>query len=553
VRCLALLVAVATLALAFAPAIAAPASAADTPHVSYKPPVDGPIVDPFRPPPLPWDAGNRGIDYAPGPGTPVHAAADGEVVFAGQVGGQLHVVILHADGIRTSYSFLQSIAVHRGDKVTQGQVVGTAGDDLHFGARVGDTYIDPTTLFDGGPPHVFLVPDGVRHAASEADERSGLQRFLDAGRAALGQLAHDVNHPGDALVGYAQDYIDQAAGLVGYARQLNPAAKVAHLAATTADWWQQRDDCTPAQVGPPPLPERHVAVLVGGLGSSSGHDSIDDVDAEGLGYQHDDVVRFSYRGGDIDQQPYAPRDTTVDLRKSARRLADLLEQVERDHPGEPVDIIAHSQGGIVARTALAYEYDDKDRRLPPVAHLVTLATPNHGADIATALGMIATTTSGDLLEKGVGASGLSPIDLQGESVQQLSETSQFLRELNGRPVPKGVKVTSIGDRGDLTVPAVQTRLDGARNVVVSVPGAWSDHSNLPGSDAGRREVALALADRPPTCQSLGNMLADTVASDAISTAEDLAGLALYAGGTKADDAIDSVIPGEDSKKKGKSP
>jgi hypothetical protein len=90
-------------------------------------------------------------------------------------------------------------------------------------------------------------------------------------------------------------------------------------------------------------------------------------------------------------------------------------------------------------------------------------------------------------------------------------------------------------------------------VVVSVPGAWSDHSNLPGSDAGRREVALALADRPPTCQSLGNMLADTVASDAISTAEDLAGLALYAGGTKADDAIDSVIPGEDSKKKGKSP
>jgi murein DD-endopeptidase MepM/ murein hydrolase activator NlpD len=553
VRRLALFVAVATLALVAAPAIALPASAADTPHVSYKPPVDGPIVDPFRPPPAPWDAGNRGIDYAPGPGTPVRAAADGEVVFAGQVGGQLHVVVLHADGIRTSYSFLRSIAVHRGDRVTQGQVVGTAGDDLHFGARVGDTYIDPRTLFDDGPPHVFLVPDGVRRPASEADERRGLRRFLDAGRAVLGHLADEVNHPGEALVGYARDYIDEAAGLVAYARQLNPAAKVAHLADTTADWWRQRGDCTPAQLAPPPLPERHVAVLVGGLGSSSDGDPVEDVNPEGLGYTHADVVHFSYRGGDTERQSYGPRDTTVDLRESARRLADLLEQVEQHHPGVPVDIIAHSQGGIVARTALAYEYDDKDRRLPPIAHLVTLATPHQGADIATALAMIATTTTGDLAEKGVSASGVTPIDLQGESVQELSETSEFLKDLNGRPAPKGVKVTSIGSRGDFTVPGIQTRLDGARNVIVSVPGVLSGHRNLPGSDTARREVALALADRPPTCQSLGNMLADTAASDAISFAEDVAGLALYAGGNRADDAIESAIPGEDSKKKGRSP
>jgi hypothetical protein len=538
VRRLALLLAVTTLAL-----VSVPGRAGAAPDVSYNPPVDGPIVDPFRPPPLPWQAGNRGIDYSPGAGIPVRASADGEVVFAGQVGGELHVVVLHADGIRTSYSFLHSIAVHRGDVVRQGQPLGTSGDHLHFGARVGDTYIDPSLLFDGGPPHVFLVPDGVRRAGSEAEERSGLQRFLDAGRALLGYAADQVHHGPEALVDEGRDYLDQARGLLAYGAQLDPGQKVGHLAQTTVDWWQQRQDCTPAHVVPPPLPKGRVAVLIGGLGSSSGHDSIDEVDAEGLGYAPADVVRFSYLGGDIDHHAYGPEHTTVDIRESARRLADLLEQVQRDHPGQAIDLIGHSQGGIVARTALAYEYDDKDRRLPPVAHLVTLASPHHGADLATALSVVGVTGSGETLEWALGSVGAVPFDLRGESVRQLSETSAFLKDLNNRPPPAGVKVTSIASRGDLTVPAVRSRLDGARNVVISAAGPRSEHSDLPGSNAGRREVALALADRPPTCQSLGNMLSDTAVADGISTAEDVAGIAAYIGGKRADDAIDERVPG----------
>ena len=135
--------------------------------VGYKPPVDAPVVDPFRAPPAPWAAGNRGIEYATRPGTRVGAAADGTVVFSGMVGGSLHVVVRHADGVRTSYSFLRSVLVHRGDEVVQGEPVGTTGDRFHFGARIGDVYIDPALLFgDAGPPRVHLVPD--RDAAGAA-------------------------------------------------------------------------------------------------------------------------------------------------------------------------------------------------------------------------------------------------------------------------------------------------------------------------------------------------------------------------------------------------
>jgi len=128
--------------------------------VVYQPPVDAPIVDPFRAPPTPWAAGNRGIEYATRPGTRVGSAADGTVDFAGMVGGSLHVVVRHADGVRTSYSFLRSVLVHRGDEVVRGRAVGTTGDRFHFGARIGDVYIDPALLFGGaGPPRVHLVPD----------------------------------------------------------------------------------------------------------------------------------------------------------------------------------------------------------------------------------------------------------------------------------------------------------------------------------------------------------------------------------------------------------
>lgn len=131
-----------------------------SPPVRYRPPVVAPIVDPFRPPTTPYGPGNRGIEYATTPGTPVQAAADGLVVFAGAVAGGLHVTVRHADGIRTTYSFLATIRVRQGQGVRGGDVVGLAGATLHIGARRGDTYIDPASLWGRvvAPPEVHLVP-----------------------------------------------------------------------------------------------------------------------------------------------------------------------------------------------------------------------------------------------------------------------------------------------------------------------------------------------------------------------------------------------------------
>ena len=116
-----------------------------------EPPVDGVVVDPFRPPDHIGAPGNRGWEYATSPGSPVRAVAGGVVAFAGQVGGQLHVSIDHPGGLRTSYSFLAEVTVSRGQAIGAGQQVGVAGSRFHFGARRNGEYIDPATLFGPGP------------------------------------------------------------------------------------------------------------------------------------------------------------------------------------------------------------------------------------------------------------------------------------------------------------------------------------------------------------------------------------------------------------------
>ena len=120
------------------------------PRVAYRPPVVGTVVDPYRPPTTPYGPGNRGIDLASPPGSVVVAPADGVVTFAGQVGGRLFVVVLHADGVRTTMAQLATVTVTQGQRVSAGQQVGTSAGRIHFGARVGTQYIDPSLLLATG-------------------------------------------------------------------------------------------------------------------------------------------------------------------------------------------------------------------------------------------------------------------------------------------------------------------------------------------------------------------------------------------------------------------
>jgi murein DD-endopeptidase MepM/ murein hydrolase activator NlpD len=111
---------------------------------------DAPDDDPFAP-------GHRGIDVAAPEGTPVRASADGTVSFAGSVAGNRSVTVDHGDELLTSYSFLDTLEVAKGDEVELGDVIGTVGPGhpkaaqphVHLSARRGGTYVDPIGLYIG--------------------------------------------------------------------------------------------------------------------------------------------------------------------------------------------------------------------------------------------------------------------------------------------------------------------------------------------------------------------------------------------------------------------
>ncbi len=111
---------------------------------------------------------NDGINIAVPRGTPVLAAADGVVAYAGNElrGFGNLLLIKHADGWMTAYAHNETLLVKRGDRVARGQRIARVGDSggvsqpqLHFEVRQGTRAVDPLTMLGGK----------VTPAASKAD------------------------------------------------------------------------------------------------------------------------------------------------------------------------------------------------------------------------------------------------------------------------------------------------------------------------------------------------------------------------------------------------
>lgn len=510
---------------AFLGAAVLPAAADPPTVVDYRPPVEGAVVDPFRRPETDYAAGNRGVDLAAAAGEPVRAAAAGEVVFAGPVGGSVHVVVLHDDGLRTSLSFLESTSVRRGQRVVAGEVVGVAGGPLHFGVRAGYVYLDPMGLLRGLDPEVHLAPLDTEDAG-EREERAALTRLLRSiGRSGLAAARTGVawarRGATPPLVGDA----DTFRAWMSVARTL-AVPEAARLAMAAQAWFDRRDECTPRETAPPRPSARRLLVLVGGLGSS-GPDgaSVFAFNHKAAGYRDEDVTRFSYLGGDARDRPYSPSDTQQPIVVSASRLRARIQQIAAANPGVPIDVVAHSQGGLVSRTALSLDPGDP----LPVDTFVTLGTPHTGASLATAGTLFRATNVGDAVLDAAGRVNAGGIDPQSRSVRELSEGSDLVEWLSRQPLPERTRVVSVGARSDLVVPAPDCRLDGAANAIVTVGTgleAVKAHDALPRSAAAVREVSLAVSGLPPTCESLADALTDALVGDGIEVAEDTVAAAL---------------------------
>jgi hypothetical protein len=329
-----------------------------------------------------------------------------------------------------------------------------------------------------------------------------------------------------------------------------------------ATWIANPDPCTPASVPTPRVASRHILVEVGGLGSTSDAAAVARVDAAMLGFAPEDVVRFSYRGGRVppadagrttreatgaappprperpegaerperlghhglDGLPsttYGVADSEGDLVVAGVRLAELLDRIASAEPGVAIDLVAHSQGGIVARLAL--DPTITGHVVPAaVRTVVTLATPVQGADLAAVIASARSTAGGAEGLARVGAATGVDLDPASVAARQLVPTSPVIRHLAQAAPPPAVWFTSVGVRGDLVVAGNRTVSPGPsageHHTILPLGGVHA-HDEVAGDPATTREIALAVAGLPPTCRGLVQVATDLVVSEAVSLAE----------------------------------
>ena len=101
---------------------------------------------------------NDGINLAVPEGTPIKAADDGVVAYAGnELKGYGNLVLIrHSNGYVSAYAHARELLVKRGDTIKRGQVIAHAGQtgnvtspQLHFEIRKGSTPVDPTQFLGG--------------------------------------------------------------------------------------------------------------------------------------------------------------------------------------------------------------------------------------------------------------------------------------------------------------------------------------------------------------------------------------------------------------------
>ena len=276
------------------------------------------------------------------------------------------------------------MSVAPGHAVSAGQPIGTSTDRLHFGVRRDNLYIDPETLLST-TVHARLVPTSEEAGFARRD--SGLLHR------ALG-LWHTVFN-----------FVTHGGG-----------------------------ECTKFDAPLPPPPADHIVILVAGYGSNSRSKAgIEGLDVVGAGFDPSSVLRFSYAGGRIpdpsDAAEFAAITTTdydsaasqQPIEESARALAELIGQVRAVANGRPIDLVAHSQGGLVAVTSLHYLADHEGLRV------ITIGSPHQGDTLAGAFGAVATHPGAELVLDAVEATGATQgMQHDSPSPQEMARGSAFM-------------------------------------------------------------------------------------------------------------------------------
>ena len=177
-----------------------------------------------------------------------------------------------------------------------------------------------------------------------------------------------------------------------------------------------------------------------------------------------------------------PGHGTGDLKVQARTVETAAKALLAKAKAPSLDVVGYSAGGVVARLWLR---DDGGAAI--TRRVITLGSPQHGTDLATA---------------GASIPGGCPV-----ACQQLDPDSALLRDLNaGDETPNGPQYVSVWTTGDQTVvPPESAQLNGAIGFSVQsvCASARVTHTQLP-TDRLMTAIVIAELSGPNTTALTSN-------------------------------------------------
>ena len=488
----------------------------------------------------------------PAPGTPVVAPPTARSSSPGTSPAPSTSPLRHADGLRTSYSFLAEVSVVARRPTRPGRRAGRRGGrpGALRGARPATAPTStPRPCSPARSNPTWSWCPGARRASTRWPSVGACSGWsCEAGVGAVTRVGEGAR--------------DRAQLLAHEAWLLSPQGRLRRGLGAFARWYDQRSRCTPTSVAAPPVPGRRIAVLVSGLGTGSDGNSAWEIRTDDLGYARDGPLLL--RRGSVAGPGGAARPQSASGGPGAPTVARSVVPVTAlrrgrhpaaaDHLGRPA--------GPAPRPAGRDRAGGPHRRAGPLPGRGGGAPrprpgrrPRHPAGVGA----------------DPGDAGLPPrrrTARHGHRAGPLGPRGSRWPRAGPEPRPPGPRgprrpaAVDHGDGRDLSGARPGPRPPAARRRPLRVPRRPGGPDGAVGGDGRRRrgdphppspglpldprepaverrrdtrEIALAVAGMGPTCQGLLDAAADVVVGDVIMAGESVAGLGL--------DGAASLAPG----------
>lgn len=404
-------------------------------------PIDGELVVPFSKESK-YGKGVSSIKYVPN-SPDVKAGISGKVTFVGNVAGISYVTILsNSRMLKLTYSPMMKVFVEKGDDVESFTTIGeteTKSNLFSFSVR-----IKSGSNWDYVNPVLFYKEVSI----------SGKSDYVY-----FNKVQRDFN-------------LEFFKKLIIYElSKIKPVSYESFLRLINV--YQNLSNCS-TQVSKISLKNR--AVFIPGINTYAGSDHFPmDVDYKKLGYEKSQINFFSYKNKKLDQD-YIISDTYGSTKDFAIDLLKQLEQLADSNTH--IDLIAHSQGGVVVKEFLQNHYIGSVLE-GKIEHVVMYSAPLEGTPFA------------GLRQSQALKSALDQIPSKFLDSDSLKQMTEFESQVTSSTLPKEIEYLSIGSNFDFVVPATNTDFNAKKTTNISVnAGVLNGHSAIK-TDGFATESAMA--------------------------------------------------------------